>query len=65
MFEDWNAVYDTDCNGVTSDHCIVPLDGGDHVVTANFAGPSTGTSTLTVTYSGQGVVQSGEITLRR
>ncbi len=23
MFEDWNAVYDTDCNGVTSDHCIM------------------------------------------
>ena len=25
---------------------LVPLDGGDHVVTANFQGPSTGTSTL-------------------
>ena len=59
-FEDWNASYDTDCGGETG-HCLVPLDGGDHIVTANFQGPSTGTSTLTVTHSGQGFVQGGAI----
>jgi uncharacterized repeat protein (TIGR02543 family) len=59
-FEDWGATYDTDCNGDTGD-CIIPLDGGTHVVTANFQGPSTGTSTLTVNYEGQGYVQGGNI----
>ena len=58
-FDGWGASYDTDGCG-PANHCTI-LPGGDHVVTANFAGPSTGTSTLTVSYSGQGIVHSGDI----
>jgi uncharacterized repeat protein (TIGR02543 family) len=60
-FETWGASYDTDTQCGTDNHCIVSLDGNNHVVTANFQGPSTGTSTLTVNYEGNGNVHSGEI----
>ncbi len=59
-FDSWGASYDTDICG-PGNHCMIPLDGTNHVVTANFHGPSTGTSTLSVTRSGQGIVHGGAI----
>src|SRR5437667_1046071 len=39
-----------DCNSATTTTCDVTLDGASHVLIANFTGPPTTQSTLTVTY---------------
>ena len=59
-FDSWGASYDTDPCG-SANPCTISLDGTNHVVTANFQGPSTGTSTLTVTHTGQGFIRGGAI----
>ena len=59
-FDSWGASYDTDICGPGTTAWFRST-AANHVVTANFAGPSTGTSTLTVSYSGQGFVHSGDI----
>jgi uncharacterized repeat protein (TIGR02543 family) len=41
--------------------CEVPVDGNAYEVTANFDGPPTTTSTLSVTYAGEGDVRGGAI----
>jgi uncharacterized repeat protein (TIGR02543 family) len=41
--------------------CEIPVDGNPYQVRANFAGPPTTTSTLSVTYAGDGNVSGGNI----
>jgi uncharacterized repeat protein (TIGR02543 family) len=48
-FASWGGAADTDaCGTPTASQCEI-LPGGDHRVTANFSGPATTTSTLSVT----------------
>src|SRR5438132_10026869 len=62
-FDSWGGPSsDTDVCG-PSNGCSIPRDGADHQVTANFNGPSTTTSSLSVTYdntSGDGSLTGGE-----
>jgi uncharacterized repeat protein (TIGR02543 family) len=41
--------------------CTVPVSGNSYEVTANFSGPPATTSTLSVTYAGDGNVSGGQI----
>ena len=44
-------IWTDDCAGGTSPPCMIPLDGTDHIVTANFTATSgVSQSTLNVTY---------------
>jgi uncharacterized repeat protein (TIGR02543 family) len=61
--DDWHFDHwDGDCFG-QGNPCTLAVDGThhDYDATAYFSGPPTGTSTLTVTYSGQGRVNGGLI----
>lgn len=58
---DWTFDSWTNCPAPTGDTCEVPVDGNEYEVTANFNGPPTSTSTLSVTHSGSGNVRGGDI----
>jgi hypothetical protein len=55
-FESWSG-----CTPTGANTCEVALADSDHEVTANFTGPPTTTSTLSVTRSGNGDVTGGGI----
>lgn len=58
---DWSFDSWTNCPAPTGNTCEVPIDGSSYEVTANFNGPPTSTSTLSVTHSGSGNVHGGDI----
>jgi uncharacterized repeat protein (TIGR02543 family) len=58
---DWSFDSWTNCPAPVGDTCVVPVDGNSYEVTANFNGPPTGTSTLSVTTTGSGNVSGGGI----
>ncbi|MDQ3823725.1 MAG: hypothetical protein M3321_10865, partial [Actinomycetota bacterium] len=59
---DWSFDHWDGCPAPTGNTCEVPLvDGARYEVTANFTGPPTTTSTLSVTYSGNGNVNGAGI----
>jgi uncharacterized repeat protein (TIGR02543 family) len=51
----------TNCPTPSGNTCGVPVNGSNYDITANFTGPPTTTSTLSVTYSGSGTVTGGVI----
>jgi hypothetical protein len=55
-FDSW-----TNCPAPVGDTCVIPVDGSSYEVTANFTGPPTSTSTLSVTTTGTGNVSGGGI----
>jgi uncharacterized repeat protein (TIGR02543 family) len=59
---DWTfGSWDSCPSAPVGNTCEVPVDGNAYEVTANFDGPPTTTSTLSVTYSGDGSVSGGDI----
>jgi Divergent InlB B-repeat domain len=53
-------IWTDDCAGGTGAPCVVPLDGADHIVTANFTNSSGVTqSTLNVTYDDETLTANG------
>ncbi len=56
-FDSWNSCP----TAPVANTCQVPVDGNPHEVTVNLNGPPTTTSTLSVTYAGQGNVGGGNI----